>query len=144
MTEAQAGRPAHNLAVALAALALAAPLRAATAPAAPPTVAPATGALIAVDPIDVPITDANRVEAYLRLRLMLLLDPAGGTSLSPATSARIRAALLSAGVEFARIYGSDSHSVDTPRLAKALQRALRQQRLPVQRVLLIDVRTDPR
>lgn len=98
---------------------------------------------VSMDEVTVPIIDGARADGRLRFQLVLeAKDPATAQALTAAMPV-LRAAAVSAGVEFARLYASPRTPVDARRLAAQMTAALQAQRPGIRRVLLVQVRATP-
>jgi len=95
--------------------------------------------LVEMDEIRVPIIDGDRAAGTLRFKLVLETRSEAAAHDVTATLPLLRAASLSAGIEFARLYASPMLPVDARRLATDLTAALQAQDPGIARVLLVEV-----
>ena len=94
---------------------------------------------VAMEEIAVPIVDAGRIDGVLRISIVV----EGRDTAGPASLARkmpeLRAAGLSAAIEFARLHASPFTPVDVRRLSGTLAPALRGVDGTIARVLIVKV-----
>ncbi|HKY80483.1 MAG TPA: hypothetical protein VJM09_03320 [Sphingobium sp.] len=100
---------------------------------------PDLGNYVAMEEIGVPIVDAGRVGGTLRLSIVLQARDVQGAINLAGRKPELRAALLGAASEFARLHASPFAPVDAGKLAAALTPALRGVDPSITRVLIVKV-----
>ena len=95
--------------------------------------------LVTMDEMSVPIVDGTRTDGILRYQIVIEAKDEAAAHELTAKVPLLRAASLSAGVEFARLYASPMMPVDAGRLASDMTAALKAQDPRVARVLLVKV-----
>lgn len=99
----------------------------------------AAGLAVPVAPLRVPILDGGRFAGTLRVQAALdYADPAQGAGAAGRVPV-LRAAALSAGLEFARLHASARAPVDAALLSRMLTDAARTVDPKVRQVLILDV-----
>lgn len=100
--------------------------------------------LVAMDEITVPIIDADRVAGSLRFKLVL--DAGTGEVATRVTQSlpMLRAAIVAAGLEFARLNASALRAVDAQQLDHDLTAALKAADPGIARVLIVEVAASQR
>ncbi|MFV0623247.1 hypothetical protein ACBY01_04435 [Sphingomonas sp. ac-8] len=99
--------------------------------------------LVTMDELAVPIVDGARADGTLRFQLVLEAKDEGAAHALTAALPLLRAAALSEGLEFARLYASPRLPVDARRLASRLTAALQAQKPGIARVLIVKVMAVP-
>lgn len=102
--------------------------------------------LVEVAPIRVPIIDSGRITGDLNLKLMLrpAANASGAHGKGEGDKApAVRAALVSAALEFARLYASPFRAVDAGQLSAQLTAAAHGADPSVEQVLLIEISAAP-
>ncbi|HUD95462.1 hypothetical protein [Sphingobium sp.] len=92
---------------------------------------------VTMDEISVPIVDASRVEGVLRVSIVLQMRDADGATRLAQRMPELRAAGLSAAVEFARLHASPFTPVDARKLAAAMTPALSRVDAGIAKVLIV-------
>lgn len=129
-------RPAARLTAAAALIAMAAPAGAAGG-------GGGDAAVVPLGKFRVPIIDAGRMDGDLELDLAITpADGADAATLGAAEPA-LRAAMLSALLDFAQLNASPRFAVDAEALAKALDTAAHEADPQAGHVLILEVRTSP-
>lgn len=129
-------RPAARLTAAAALIAMAAPAGAAGG-------GGGDAAVVPLGKFRVPIIDAGRMDGDLELDLAIApADGADAAALGAAEPA-LRAAMLSALLDFAQLNASPRFAVDAEALAKALDTAAHEADPQAGHVLILEVRTSP-
>ena len=95
--------------------------------------------LVTMDEMSVPIVDGTRTDGILRYQIVIEAKDEAAAHELTAKVPLLRAASLSAGIEFARLYASPMMPVDAGRLASDMTAALKAQDPRVARVLLVKV-----
>lgn len=96
-------------------------------------------ALVPMEEIAVPILDGARLEGVLRFTLVLRAHDAQAAASIGKQLARLRAAALVAGLDFARMRASPYRAVDVAQLARSLDSALKQADPGVDKALIVRV-----
>lgn len=81
--------------------------------------------LLSVHPLTVPIVDHGEVMGRLHLRLMWKASDAGALTVAEGRAPRLRALLLAAAADHARLRANPSQPVDPAELAASLGQATR-------------------
>lgn len=95
--------------------------------------------LVAMQPVTVPIIDADRLSGSLRFRIVLDAGSAAAAAEATADLPRLRSATVAAALEFARLNASGLRAVDAERLDQDLTRALKAEQPDLARVLIVEV-----
>lgn len=129
-------RPAVRLAAAAALIAMAAPAGAAGG-------GGGDAAVVPLGKFRVPIIDAGRVDGNLELDLAIAPADGADAAALGASEPALRAAMLSALLDFAQLNASPRIAVDAEALAKALDTAAHAADPHAGHVLILEVRTSP-
>lgn len=129
-------RPATRLTAAAALLAVAAPAGAAGG-------GGGDAAVVPLGKFRVPIVDAGRLDGDLELDLAIAPAEGGDASQLGTAQPALRAAMLSALLDFAQLRASPRVAVDAVALAEALDRAAHAADPQAGHVLILEVRTKP-
>lgn len=95
--------------------------------------------LLAMDPIAVPIIDADRVSGTLNFKLVVEAGDAATAERLTAALPAVRMAAIASGLEFARLDASALRAVNVAQLDKALTDAIQAVEHGVTRVLIVEV-----
>lgn len=95
--------------------------------------------LLAMDPIAVPIIDADRVSGTLNFKLVVEAADAEAAQRLTAKLPALRMAAIAGGLEFARLDASALRAVNVADLDKALTGAIKDVEPGVARVLIVEV-----
>ncbi|MHA6721082.1 hypothetical protein ACX40Y_16745 [Sphingomonas sp. RS6] len=95
--------------------------------------------LVAMDPVAVPIIDADRMSGTLNFKLVVDVDSAAGAERITGSMPVLRAAVVAAGVEFARLDASSLRAVNVAALDHSLTEAIKAVEPDVKRVLIVEV-----
>lgn len=95
--------------------------------------------LVKMEPIAVPIIDADRVAGTLNFKLVLEAADAASAERLTAALPTLRMAAIAGGVEFARLDASALRAVNVADLDKTLTGALKAAAPEVGRVLIVEV-----
>ncbi|KTF70581.1 hypothetical protein ATB93_03485 [Sphingomonas sp. WG] len=95
--------------------------------------------LLAMDPIAVPIIDADRVSGTLNFKLVVEATDAAAAQRMTENLPALRMAAIASGVEFARLDASALRAVNVADLDKALTDAIHAVEPGVARVLIVEV-----
>jgi hypothetical protein len=110
-----------------------------TDPRKPAELPPADATFVPLQPIDVPIVDAGRIDGVLHVSIVVQArseqDAAALTERMP----ELRAAALPAAIEFARLRASRFAPVDVSRLAETIAPPVRQVNAAIAKVLIVKV-----
>lgn len=96
--------------------------------------------LVSMDEIVVPIIDSDRMSGTLRFKLVLDASDAKMAERVTQYLPMLRAAAVSAGLEFARLNASGLRAVNAEQLDRDLTTAIKATEPGVSRVLLVEVR----
>lgn len=100
-------------------------------------------ALVDMTAMAVPIVDGDRIQGTLQVRLMLNATDDGAAAKATEAMPRLRAAALTAMLEFARLYASPFRPVDAERLSRELDAAVEREAPGAAQVLLVEVVARP-
>jgi hypothetical protein len=95
--------------------------------------------LVAMDPVAVPIIDADRMSGTLNFKIVVDVHSAEGAERITASMPVLRAAVVAAGVEFARLDASSLRAVNVAALDETLTAAIKAVEPDVSRVLIVEV-----
>jgi hypothetical protein len=95
--------------------------------------------LVTMEPVVVPIIDADRVSGSLRFKLVLEAANAEAAAKATAQMPMLRQATVAAGLEFARLNASGLRPVDAEELDHDLTVALKIAEPGISRVLIVEV-----
>ncbi len=99
--------------------------------------------LLVIDPFDLPIVSADRVDGRLIANFSVQLRDAGAMDRARDDLPQIRARLLSAAMDFNHLHGSALTPPDAELLSKSLNRTETLDMPEVVRVLIVELRSSP-
>ena len=97
--------------------------------------------LVPIEKITVPIIGSTRIEGSLRVELVLDATNAGAAETISDQAPAIRATLIAAALEFARLYASAHGASNAERLRAGLTSALKREHEGVRDVLVVEIVT---
>lgn len=100
---------------------------------------PEAASFVIMEEISVPIVDAGRLDGVLRVSIVLQAHDVGGGANLARKMPELRAAGLSATIEFARLHASPFTPVDVNKLSAALTPALLGIDAGIAKVLIVKV-----